>query len=88
MTERSHLKQFLEKVDMTMEQAEAIFDESQKIESVDEQEYIQTQTQLEELHGELEGLIRAATPEQREELNRTQQQIRQLQNHMILKKEY
>ncbi|WP_062046874.1 DUF2524 family protein [Bacillus sp. JCM 19034] len=86
MTERSHLKTVLNRINEQMEIAEEMFEKSQTVNEIDESDYIKTQEDLEEMHNELDILLRSATPEQREELNRKQQQIRQLQNHMILKR--
>ncbi|MCK0472064.1 DUF2524 family protein [Halalkalibacter sp. APA_J-10(15)] len=86
MTERSHVKEVLNRFNHQIEMAEEIFRKSQTVNWVDDSDYIQTQENLQAMHNELDTLIRTATPEQREELTRKQQQIRQLQNHMILKR--
>ncbi|WP_157800991.1 DUF2524 family protein [Bacillus solitudinis] len=85
MTERTQLKEFLQKAEETLEVAQKALDDAHRVQPGDPSEYSHAQLQLEEISDELDALIHAATPEQRYELTRTQQQIRQLQNHMILK---
>jgi hypothetical protein len=86
MTERTQMKNWLRKAEETMEFAQKALDDSHRIQPGDPGVYSQAQLHLEEMNDELVGLISAATPEQRYELTRTQEQIRQLQNHMILKR--
>lgn len=85
MAERRQVELWLEKVEETLEQAQQTFENSQRVQGGDPEEYIQAQAQLEEVSIELDALIRATTPEQRDQLNRAQQQLRQLQSHMILR---
>ncbi|KHF40285.1 DUF2524 family protein [Halalkalibacter okhensis] len=86
MAERTHLEHFLEKAETTLEEAQKTFDDSQRVQEGDYGEYIQAQRNLQELNDELGTLMHAATPEQRDQLYRTQIQVNQLQNHFILKR--
>ncbi|ARK30364.1 DUF2524 family protein [Halalkalibacter krulwichiae] len=86
MAERTHVAQFLEQVEMTLQGAQKVFDDSQRVEAGDPEEYTFMQNQLQEMDQELETLLHAATPEQRDELYRAQIQVRQMQNHYILKR--
>jgi polyhydroxyalkanoate synthesis regulator phasin len=86
MAERTHVAQFLEEVEMTLQGAQKVFDDSQRIESGDPGDYTNVQLQLQQVEDELETLMKAAAPEQRDELYRAQLQVRQLQNHFILKR--
>ncbi|GAE34618.1 DUF2524 family protein [Halalkalibacter akibai] len=86
MAERTQVAQFLEEVEMTLLGAQKVFDDSQRVEAGDPEEYTHMQMQLQEMDQELETLLRAAAPEQRDELYRAQLQVRQMQNHYIIKR--
>lgn len=86
MAERKIVAEWLEKAEETIEQAKQTFDNSQRVQPGDPDEYIEAQRHLEEMSIELDVIMRAATKEQRNQLNRTQQQLRQLQNHFILRR--
>ncbi|WP_227936247.1 DUF2524 family protein [Alkalihalobacillus deserti] len=86
MAERTHVAQFLEEVEMTLQGAQQVFNDSQRVEAGDLEDYTKVQTQLQQLDDELDTLLHAATPEQRDELYRAQLQVHQMQNHFILKR--
>ncbi|TWI58924.1 DUF2524 family protein [Halalkalibacter nanhaiisediminis] len=86
MAERKIVAEWLEKAEEIIEQAKQTFDNSQRVQPGDPDEYIEAQRHLEEMSIELDVIMRAATKEQRNQLNRTQQQLRQLQNHFILRR--
>ncbi|MCM3713533.1 DUF2524 family protein [Halalkalibacter oceani] len=86
MAEHSSLEQSLQKAEKTLAEAEQVFEHAQRLEGTDPDQYRQAQLQLEEISEELDALSRAATPEQRDQVSRTQQQVRQLQNHFILRR--
>jgi polyhydroxyalkanoate synthesis regulator phasin len=50
-----------------------------------EENYTNAQLQLEEAYSELERLSNSATPEQRYQIERTRQQLQQIQEQMVLK---
>ncbi|WP_165763698.1 DUF2524 family protein [Halalkalibacter urbisdiaboli] len=85
MTERTQMKEMLQKAEEVMEVAQKALEDSHRINEGDPMEYSNAQLELEHISEDLDALMHAATPEQRYELERTQQQIRQLQNNMILK---
>ncbi|WP_332693182.1 DUF2524 family protein [Halalkalibacter lacteus] len=86
MAERTNLEHFLEKAETTLEEAQKAFNNSQRVQPEEPENYIQAQTHLEELSMELDTLMHAATPEQRDQLYRTQIQVNQLKNHFILRR--
>ncbi|MDT8859953.1 YtzC family protein [Alkalihalobacillus sp. MEB130] len=86
MAERTHLEHFLERAEATLEIAQQTFNDSQRVQPGDPDEYTQAQRDLQDLNDELDTLMHAATPEQRDQLHRTQIQVNQLQNHFILKR--
>ncbi len=85
MTERRQVAEWMKKADLILERAEQVSANSRKLEPEEPDYYSACQTQLEEISEEISALIRAATVEQRYELTRKQQQIRQMQNQMVLK---
>ncbi|WP_100372758.1 DUF2524 family protein [Bacillus sp. FJAT-45037] len=85
MANRDQLDMCLEKAEATLMAAQKVFDDSRRVQPGTEEEYTNAQLMLEEMGEELDDLLRAATPQQRDQLNRKQQQLRQLQNHMIIK---
>ena len=86
MAERTQVAQFLEEVEMTLRGAQQVFDDSQRVEAGDPEHYMQVQSHLQQLDDELDTLLHAAAPEQRDELYRAQIQVHQMQNHFILKR--
>ncbi|NEU31205.1 YtzC family protein [bacterium LRH843] len=86
MAEMKQVEQWLDKARETIDHAEQVFEDSQRVQVGDPEDYLSAQMQLEEVNSHLDALVRAATPEQRDQLIRTQQQLRQIQNHMILRR--
>ncbi len=86
MAERKIVAEWLEKAEETIEQARQTFEDSQRVQPGDPDDYIEAQRHLEEISMELDVLMHSATKEQRNQLNRAQQQLRQLQNHFILRR--
>ncbi|MED1601788.1 MULTISPECIES: YtzC family protein [Alkalihalophilus] len=86
MANREQMESCMEKAESVIEQVQKVFDDARRVQPGTDEEYTNAQMMLEEMSGELDDVLRAATPEQREALNRKQQQIRQLQNNMILKR--
>lgn len=85
MTERKQVEEWMEKALETMEYAKQVHEDSMRVEQGDPDDYIDAQQQLEQVNGHLDALLRVATPEQREQLTRTQQQLRQIQNQLIVR---
>jgi hypothetical protein len=85
MANRDQMDECMEKAEGIIEAAQKVFDDARRVQPGTDEEYTNAQMMLEEISGELDDVLRAATPEQRDQLNRKQQQIRQLQNHMILR---
>lgn len=52
--------------------------------AITDNSYSETQQLLEQMSGELDKMIHSANPEQRDALNRAQQQIQDRQNNFIL----
>jgi len=59
--------------------------EARKVQAGDPEKYTEAQMELERREEEIDDLLRSATPEQRYELERAAQRIREMQNDMILK---
>ncbi|WP_078553331.1 DUF2524 family protein [Bacillus alkalicellulosilyticus] len=85
MATHDQINYYVEKVSETIDYAQKQLDDFQRVEHGNSEEYTNAQLQLEEINQELDSIIRSATPEQREQLNRAQQRLRQMQNHMILR---
>lgn len=77
---RSHLQQ----VDEVLQAAEEQLNAYKQVQGGDEVQFSATQQQLEQTNIQLERLLISATPEQRDQLFRAQQQLNQMQNKMIL----
>jgi hypothetical protein len=86
MTVREHFFNMLEKVDQTLSEVEEQFEDGLRVGAYDDVAYHEAQLRLEQLNQELEGIVKSATPVQKEELERAVRQIRQLENRMILKR--
>ncbi|WP_017727969.1 DUF2524 family protein [Halalkalibacterium ligniniphilum] len=84
MTERKKLSETIAKAEKTMEEAEKRLDGAKRNEPERGNGFHEAQLSLEEMSHELDALARMGTREQREQIGRTLQQIRQLQNRMIL----
>ncbi len=87
MAEREEVMKLIEKAEMTIDDAKRVYEDSMRVQPGDPETYYDAQSQLEALHNEFEALLRVATPEQRDQLMRKQQQLRQLQNQMIVRHE-
>ncbi|WP_209122648.1 DUF2524 family protein [Alkalihalobacillus sp. BA299] len=77
---------FLLKANEVIEQAQEQLNLGMQVQEGDAADYSNAQQQLEEIHQEIEALSRSATAEQRDQLERAQQRIRQMQNQMILQR--
>lgn len=77
---RTHLQQ----VDEVLQLAEEQLNAAKQMQGGDELQFSEAQQQLEQTNIQLERLITSATPEQRDQLFRAQQQLNQMQNKMIL----
>lgn len=75
----------LKKAQETIDQANEQLQLARRLEQGDPAKYSEAQLALEEVSEEIDALIRSSTPEQRDRLHRTMQQIRQKMNEMILK---
>ncbi|MBM7094600.1 MULTISPECIES: DUF2524 family protein [Alteribacter] len=84
MTNYNQMDQFITEIRTVMEEAETQLDNSRRVNPGDPADFADAQRHLQEVHLELEKMIRSANPEQRDQLIRVEQQIHQLQNRMIL----
>ena len=73
------------KADQIIIHAREQLDQARQVQEGDPVKYSEAQLQLEQMEEELDALIRSATPEQRYQLQRAQQRVREMQNDMILK---
>lgn len=85
MATHEQVETYLQKAQETIQQAEEQLKDAKRVQPGDPVKYAEAQSQLVEMSEELDAIIRSATPEQRDQLNRAQQRIRQMQNDMILK---
>ncbi|WP_157842932.1 DUF2524 family protein [Bacillus sp. FJAT-44742] len=74
----------LSKVEETIAMARSEWEEGQKLEYYNQEEYSLLQQRINEVEDELSHLLRSTTPQQRVELERAQARLRQMQNAMIL----
>ncbi|OIJ15800.1 hypothetical protein BKP35_02065 [Anaerobacillus arseniciselenatis] len=84
MATHEQVKQQLQQVDEILQFAEGQLDSAKQVQGGDEIKYDEAQQQLEQLNMQIERLLSSATPEQRDQLFRAQQQVNQMQNKMIL----
>ncbi|MBU8907307.1 DUF2524 family protein [Desertibacillus haloalkaliphilus] len=85
MATHEQIEFYLEKVNQTISHAEEQLQQAKQVQPGDPVDYAEAQGQLTKVDEELEQILRSATPEQREQLERAQQRLRQTQNHMILR---
>lgn len=78
------IKMTLEKIDEILQFAEGELNSYKQVQGGDELKFDEAQQQLEQVNMQIERLLSSATPEQRDQLFRGQQQINQMQNKMIL----
>ncbi|WNF38081.1 DUF2524 family protein [Bacillaceae bacterium IKA-2] len=78
------IKMMLEKIDEILQLAEGELTSYKQVQGGDELKFDEAQQQLEQVNMQIERLLSSATPEQRDQLLRGQQQINQMQNKMIL----
>ncbi|MFV8828308.1 DUF2524 family protein [Alkalihalobacterium sp. APHAB7] len=77
---------YLLKANQVIEQAQEQLSLGMQVQEGDAAEYTNAQQKLEEISQEIEALSRSATAEQRDQLGRAQQRLRQMQNQMILQR--
>ncbi|WP_216829192.1 DUF2524 family protein [Alkalihalobacterium elongatum] len=77
---------YLLKANEVIEQAQEQLNLGMQVQEGDDADYTTAQQQLEDINQEIEAISRSATAEQREQLGRAQQRIRQMQNQMILQR--
>ncbi len=84
MATHDQVRQQLQQVDEILQFAEEQLNSAKQVQGGDELKYDEAQQQLEELNMQIERILSSATPEQRDQLFRAQQQVNQMQNKMIL----
>lgn len=84
MATHDQVRQQLQQVDEILQFAEEQLNSAKQVQGGDELKYDEAQQQLEQLNMQIERLVTSATPEQRDQLFRAQQQVNQMQNKMIL----
>ena len=84
MATHDQVKIQLQQVDETLQFAEEQLNNEKQMQGGDEIKYDEAQQQLEQLNMQIERMLASATPEQRDQLFRAQQQVNQMQNKMIL----
>ncbi|WP_096200881.1 DUF2524 family protein [Bacillus sp. FJAT-45350] len=86
MATHKQIIEYMQKATETMEFAEEQLMESHRVQQGDPVQYSQAQQSLNEIDEELDNIYRSATPEQKADLERYRQQIREIQNQMVLKR--
>lgn len=84
MATHDQVRQQLQQVDEIVQLAEEQLNSAKQVQGGDELKYDEAQQQLEQVNMQIERLLKSATPEQRDQLFRAQQQVNQMQNKMIL----
>ncbi|SDY88873.1 Protein of unknown function [Evansella caseinilytica] len=84
MVNSDDLQSTVEEIQETMTAAEEQLLEAQRQQPGDPEAFTKAQQQLEAANLELEKMIHSADREQRDQLQRLQQRVQQLQNRMIL----
>lgn len=84
MATHDQVRQQLQQVDEILQFAEGQLNSAKQVQGGDELKYDEAQQQLEQINMQIERLLASATPEQRDQLFRAQQQVNQMQNKMIL----
>ncbi|OLO42514.1 hypothetical protein BTR23_00405 [Alkalihalophilus pseudofirmus] len=77
---------YLLKANEVIEQAQEQLNLGMQVQEGDAADYSNAQQQLEDILQEIDAISRSATAEQRDQLGRAQQRIRQMQNQMILQR--
>ncbi|WP_169720877.1 DUF2524 family protein [Alteribacter aurantiacus] len=84
MANYNQMEEFITEIRSVMDEAQIQLDNSRRVNPGDPADFSDAQRHLNDVHIELEKMIRSASPEQRDQLLRVEQQIHQLQNRMIL----
>jgi hypothetical protein len=84
MATHDQVRQQLQQVDEILQFAEGQLNSAKQVQGGDELKFDEAQQQLEQVNMQIERLLTSATPEQRDQLFRAQQQVNQMQNKMIL----
>lgn len=84
MATHEQVKLQMQQVDEILQYAEEQLNSAKQVQGGDDMKYDEAQQQLEEMNMKIERLLSSATPEQRDQLFRAQQQVNQMQNKMIL----
>lgn len=85
MAVHKQVDHMVKKAEETIDRAKEQLQLGKRLEPGNPVDYAEAQASLVEMSEELDALIRSATPEQRDRLQRVQQRIRQTMNEMILK---
>lgn len=85
MTTHNQINEYLQKTDDMIQYAQEQLNDARRVQPGDPGKFSEAQLELQQFEDELLSIIRSATPEQRDQLERARHRVREMQNEMILK---